>query len=39
MSRLALEDQNYELIKSAVLDPDNTPLPDYLQPVLERTVS
>ncbi|TLX73708.1 hypothetical protein E9993_14720 [Labilibacter sediminis] len=39
MSRAALEDQNYELIKSAVLDPDNTPLPDYLQPVLERTIS
>jgi hypothetical protein len=39
MSRKALEDQNYELIKSAILDPDNTPLPDYLQPVLERTIS
>ncbi len=39
MSRKALEDENYELIKSAVLDPDNTPLPAYLHPVLERTVS
>jgi hypothetical protein len=36
--RPSLEDQRYELIKSAILDPDNHPLPDYLQTVLERTV-
>lgn len=39
MSRKALEDQNYELIKSAILDPDNNPLPAHLQEPLERTVS
>ncbi len=39
MSRKALEDQNYELIKSAILDPDNNLLPAHLQQPLERTVS
>lgn len=39
MSRKALEDQHYELIKSAILDADNNPLPVHLQPILDRTVS
>jgi hypothetical protein len=36
--RPALEDQRYELIKSAIIDPDKCPLPEYLQPILDRTI-
>ena len=39
MSRNALEDQNFELIKDAILNPDECDLPVHLKPVLERTVS
>jgi len=38
MSRAALEDQKYEIIKAAILDPDNNPLPDYLKPEMERVI-
>lgn len=37
--RPALEDQKYELIKSAILDPENNPLPEYLQETLDRTLT
>lgn len=36
--RPGLEEQKYELIKAHVLDPDNSPLPEYLQVVFERTI-
>lgn len=38
MSKKALEEEKFEKIKSAILDPENSPLPDYLQESLERTV-
>jgi hypothetical protein len=38
MSKKALEDQKYEAIKAAILDPENSPLPCCLQESLERTV-
>ena len=39
MSRTALEDTRYEEIKAHVLDPDNSPLPEEKQEMLERVVS
>ena len=39
MSRTALEDTNYELIKAHVLDPDSSPLSPEKQEMLERVVS
>jgi hypothetical protein len=39
MSRTALEDTNYELIKAHVLDPDNSPLPEEKKEMLERVTS
>lgn len=38
MSKRALEEQKTEEIKSAILDPENSQLPDYLQESLQRTV-
>lgn len=38
MSKKALEDEKFELIKSAILDPEGSPLPDYLQEALDRTI-
>jgi len=38
MSRKALEDQDHLLIKDAILDPENHPLPAHLQEPLERTI-
>lgn len=39
MSRTALEDTNYELIKAHVLDPDNSPLSAEKQELLDRVTS
>lgn len=39
MSKKALEDQNFELIKAHVLDPDNSPLPVEQQVLMDRWVS
>jgi len=39
MSRTALEDTNYELIKAHVLDPDTSPLSPEKKEMLERVVS
>jgi hypothetical protein len=39
MSRRALEDTKFELIKAHVLDPDNSPLPEDHQEMLDRIVS
>ena len=39
MSRTALEDTNYELIKAHVLDPDNSPLPEEKKEMLDRITS
>jgi len=39
MSRTALEDTNYELIKAHVLDPDSSPLSPEKKEMLERIVS
>jgi len=38
MSKKALSDQRYELIKAHIIDPDNSPLPDHLQGHLDRVV-
>lgn len=39
MSKPALRDLPSEIIKAHILDPDNTPLPEYLQEPLNRAVS
>lgn len=39
MTRKALTDERYELIKAHIIDPDNSPLPDYLKEEMERVVS
>lgn len=39
MSRTALEDTNYELIKAHVLDPDSSPLPAEKKEILDRVIS
>lgn len=39
MSRKALTDTKYELIKAHVLDPDSSPLSEYQQIMLERIIS
>jgi len=39
MSRTALEDTKYELIKAHILDPDNSPLSPEKQEMLERIIS
>jgi len=39
MSRTALEDTNYELIKAHVLDPDSSPLSPEKKEMLDRVVS
>jgi hypothetical protein len=39
MSRKAITDQKYELIKAHILDPENSPLPEHLQEQLDRIVS
>jgi hypothetical protein len=38
MSRQALEDQRYEVIKAHILNPDESLLPDHLREALDRTV-
>ncbi len=37
-SKKALEEQNHELIQQHLLDPENSPLPDYLQVQCNRVV-
>ena len=39
MSRTALEDTKYELIKGHILDPDNSPLPESQRLLLDRIIS
>jgi hypothetical protein len=39
MSRPALEESKYEMIKAHVLDPDNSPLPIEKRELLERVIS
>lgn len=39
MSRTALEDTNYQLIKEHFIDPDHSPLPKEKQEMLDRVVS
>jgi hypothetical protein len=39
MTRKALTDEKHELIKAHLLDPENSPLPDYMKPVLDRVIS
>jgi len=39
MSRTALEDTNYELIKAHMIDPDNSPLSEEKKEMLERVIS
>lgn len=39
MSRTALEDTKYELIKGHILDPDNSPLPEEQRELLDRVIS
>jgi len=39
MSRKALTDERYELIKAHILNPEESPLPEYLQEELDRVVS
>jgi hypothetical protein len=39
MSRTALEDTNYELIKAHMIDPDNSPLSPEKQEMLDRVIS
>ena len=39
MARKALTDHKYELIKAHILDPDNSPLPEEHQALLDRIVS
>lgn len=39
MSRESLEEQKYQIIKAAIIDPDNNPLPDYMRSELERVVA
>ncbi len=39
MSRKALTDEKYELIKAHVLDPDTSPLAEFHQVILDRVIS
>ena len=39
MSRTALEDSKYELIKAHMIDPDSSPLPLEKQEILDRVIS
>jgi len=39
MSRTALEETNYELIKAHMIDPDNSPLPEEKKEMLDRVIS
>lgn len=39
MSRKALTDERYELIKAHILNPEESPLPDYLKEQLDRVIS
>jgi hypothetical protein len=39
MARKALTDERYELIKAHIIDPDNSPLPDYLKDEMDRVIS
>lgn len=39
MTRKALTDEKYELIKAHLLDPEDSPLPEYMQRELERVIS
>ena len=39
MSRTALEDTKYELIKAHMIDPDSSPLPVEKQEILDRVIS
>jgi len=39
MSRKSLLDTKYELIKGHILNPENSPLPDYLREQLDRVIS
>lgn len=39
MSKKALEDQNFEMIKAHVLDPENSPLPAEQQEMMDRWIA
>lgn len=39
MTRKALTDERYELIKAHIIDPENSPLPDYLKDEMDRVIS
>ncbi len=39
MNRTALEDQNYEMIKAHVFDPDHSPLPKDQRELLDRVIA
>lgn len=39
MTRKALTDEKYELIKAHLLNPEDSPLPEYMQRELERVIS
>jgi len=39
MTRKALTDERFELIKAHIIDPDNSPLPDYLKDEMDRVIS
>ena len=39
MSKKALTDHKYELIKAHILDPENSPLPDHLKIEMDRVIS
>ena len=39
MTRKALTNEKHELIKAHILDPENSPLPDYMQRELDRVIS
>lgn len=39
MSKKALTDHKYELIKAHILDPENSPLPEHLQVEMDRVIS
>jgi len=39
MTRKALTDERYEVIKAHIIDPENSPLPDYLKEEMDRLVS
>lgn len=39
MTRKSLTDERYELIKAHIIDPENSPLPEYLKDEMDRVIS